>query len=68
MESYGLIATQSLLRKATVTSAFNANSSPNSNTLIKIIEAMGYGLFDFAKIYDSITESDIRDFLNKKSY
>ncbi len=65
-DSYNTIALNAEIRKATVTNIFNANSSPNSGTLILIIEAMGFKLSDFSKIYDSLTDRDIQKFKNKK--
>lgn len=62
--SYNEIALEADIRKATVSDTFNANSKsgPNSTTVVLIIEAMGFQLTDFAKIYDSLTESDIENF------
>ncbi|RTE54142.1 hypothetical protein EHW67_09475 [Arenibacter aquaticus] len=63
-ESYNKIALASFLRKATVSDIFNAKSktSPATGSLLLIIEAMGYSLGDFAKIYDSVTKTDIEKF------
>lgn len=66
-DSYNKIALIAEIRKATVTNVFNAKSSPNSTTLIFIIEAMGFKLSDFSKIYDSISEEDIYRFKKKKN-
>lgn len=66
-DSYNTIALNAGIRKATVTDIFNAKSSPNSTTLILIIEAMGHTLSDFSKIYDSLKDSDIQDFKRKKT-
>ena len=60
--SYGKIALNADIRKATVSDTFNAKSLPNSATLIFIVEAMGYTFLDFARVYDSITEEDILSF------
>ena len=62
--SYNEIALDANIRKATVSDTFNANSKsgPNSTTVVLIIEAMGFQLTDFAKIYDSLTENDIENF------
>ncbi|MDL5514013.1 hypothetical protein QSE00_19515 [Arenibacter sp. M-2] len=70
-KSYNKIALASFLRKATVSDIFNAKSktTPTCGSLFLIIEAMGYTLSDFAKIYDSVTTIDIKDFkqpLNKR--
>ncbi|TGD58967.1 hypothetical protein [Flavobacterium humi] len=65
VKSYNDIALNADIRKATVSNTFNANSIADSTTLILIIEAMGFSLTDFAKIYDSIKDSEILTF--KKS-
>lgn len=62
MQSYDKIASSANIRKATVSDTFNAKSVPNSLTLFLIIEAMGFSLTDFAKVYDSIVNSDIELF------
>ncbi|MCO6148962.1 hypothetical protein [Flavobacterium sp. NRK1] len=61
-DSYNKIALAIDMRKGTVSDTFNANSKPTSSTLLMIITAMGYSLSDFAKIYESITEIEIREF------
>ncbi|WP_034888805.1 MULTISPECIES: hypothetical protein [unclassified Gillisia] len=60
--SYNKIALDADIRKATVSDTFNSKSIPRSTTLILIVEAMGYKLYDFAKIYDSITNDEILEF------
>jgi len=64
INSYNQIALEAGIRKATVSDTFNAKSKsgPNSTTVILIIEAMGYSLLDFAKIYDSVTDIEIKNF------
>lgn len=62
--SYNKIALTAYIRKATVSDTFNAKSIPNSLTLFLIVEAMGFSLTDFAKIYDSIENSDLVLFKN----
>ncbi|OBX23228.1 MULTISPECIES: helix-turn-helix domain-containing protein [Bizionia] len=64
-DSYNSIALNADIRKATVSNIFNARSNPNSITLISIIEAMGFSLIDFSKIYCSISEKDINKFNNR---
>ncbi|MDI5894818.1 hypothetical protein [Flavobacterium algoritolerans] len=61
-QSYNDIAIAADIRKATVSDTFNAKSSPNSSTLILILEAMGYSLRDFAHIYDTIKDSEVLAF------
>jgi len=65
-DSYNTIALNAEIRKATVTNIFNAKSSPNSTTLILIIEAMGFKLIDFSEIFDSLTGKDIQMFKKDK--
>tara|TARA_Y100001934_G_scaffold224076_1_gene267997 strand:+ start:768 stop:1091 length:324 start_codon:yes stop_codon:yes gene_type:complete len=65
-KSYGDIADKAVIRKATVTKTFNIDGSSFSTTLFKIIFALGYTLIDFAKVYESINEKDIIEFLGKK--
>lgn len=62
--SYNKIALYADVRKATVSDTFNANTIPRTTTLILIIEAMGYKLYDFAKIYETITEAEMIKFKN----
>jgi len=60
--SYGKISLNADIRKATVSDTFNAKSTPSSSTLILIVEAMGFSLLDFAKIYESVKDSEILTF------
>ncbi|HET8855414.1 MAG TPA: helix-turn-helix transcriptional regulator, partial [Salinimicrobium sp.] len=61
-KSYNHIALNAEVRKATVSDTFNGKSIPKTATLILMVEAMGYKLSDFAKEYDSISESSIKEF------
>ncbi|MEZ0184650.1 hypothetical protein ACHRVK_18800 [Flavobacterium plurextorum] len=61
-QSYNKIALTAYIRKATVSDTFNAKSIPNSLTLFLIVESMGFSLTDFAKVYDSIDNSEINIF------
>ncbi|QGK73202.1 hypothetical protein [Flavobacterium sp. SLB02] len=63
-QSYNKIALTAYIRKATVSDTFNARSIPNSLTLFLIVETMGFSFTDFAKIYDSIENSDLVIFKN----
>lgn len=63
-QSYNKIAVSAYIRKATVSDTFNAKSIPNSLTLFLIVEAMGFSVTDFAKVYDSIENSDLLIFKN----
>jgi len=50
-------------RKATVTLAFNGVTRRTAMiTIILIVEAMGYTLRDFSKIYSEITDKQFSDF------
>ncbi|MFL1012597.1 hypothetical protein [Flavisericum labens] len=63
-DTYNKIALFSDLRKATVSDTFNAKSIPSSATLILIVEAMGFDLIEFSKVYCSIKENEISDFIS----
>lgn len=62
--SYGTIALNADIRKATVSDTFNGKSTPSSATLILIIEAMGFSILDFANFYEAVTEMEIKSFKN----
>ncbi|RNL89460.1 hypothetical protein ED312_07350 [Sinomicrobium pectinilyticum] len=64
-DSYNKIALNSGIRKATVSDTFNAKSAPKSTTLIRIIEAMGFKVSDFSKIYDSLRDEEVLNFKAK---
>lgn len=61
-QSYNQIAINTGLRKGTVSDTFNAKSTPGSGTLILIVEAMGFDLRDFSKLYCSINDNEINNF------
>lgn len=61
-DSYDKIAVNADIRKATVTLAFNGVTRTAMTTIILIVEAMGYTLRDFSKIYSEITNKQISDF------
>jgi DNA-binding phage protein len=61
-QSYNQIAIITGLRKGTVSDTFNAKSTPGSGTLILIVEAMGFNLMDFSKIYCSLNDSETSNF------
>lgn len=60
--SYHGVASNALLRKATINDTLNGLTSPKATTLISIIEAMGFTMKDFGDEYDKITEKDIEEF------
>lgn len=62
--SYEKIAISSDLRKATVTQAFNGVTRTAMTTVVLIVDAMGFTLLDFSKIYVEISEKQIDDFKN----
>lgn len=66
--SYNKIALNADIRKATVSDTFNGKSVPTTATLILIIEGMGYKLADFAVIFDSIKDKDVKEFQNIKKW
>ena len=61
-KSYNEIAFNSNMRKATISDNFNGNNSPKSDTLISIVNAMGFQLSDFAAEFDSISDADAKKF------
>ena len=65
-KSYNKIALSADLRKATVSDIFNAKSNCQITSLFPIIEAMGYNLSDFSKIYDNITDSQLNKFITQQ--
>jgi transcriptional regulator with XRE-family HTH domain len=60
--SYNKIASASDMRKATVSDTFNAKTIPSSSTLILILDAMGNSISDFARVYETITDSEMLAF------
>ncbi len=66
IDSYEKIALNADIRKATVTSAFNGSTRTAMTTVIIIIEAMGFTLNDFSKIYSEIDSKQISDFRARK--
>ncbi|TRW23626.1 hypothetical protein FMM05_13275 [Flavobacterium zepuense] len=66
-DSYNKIALAIGMRKGTVSDTFNANSKPSSSTLFMIINAMGYSLSDFAKVYESLTDVEVKEFKVSKN-
>ncbi|MDQ1162957.1 hypothetical protein QE422_003325 [Chryseobacterium sp. SORGH_AS 447] len=63
--SYHGVASNALLRKATVNDTLNGNTIPKATTLISIVEGMGFTMTDFSKEFDNITEVDIKTYLNQ---
>jgi hypothetical protein len=61
-QSYNEISKVADIRKATVSDAFNARTTPSSSTLILILKAMGTSFIDFEDMLDSIQDSDILAF------
>ncbi|MEG0915388.1 MAG: hypothetical protein RSF68_00070 [Myroides sp.] len=67
INSYQKIAnnTNFNLRKATVTAAFNGKTKSAMTTIISIVISMGYTMGEFAKMYDSISDKEVIDYLKK---
>jgi DNA-binding phage protein len=57
--SYHGVASNALLRKATVNDTLNGHTSPKAITLISIVEGMGFTMTDFSKEFDNISEDEI---------
>jgi len=68
INSYQKIATNANfnLRKATVTAAFSGKTKSAMTTVISIVISMGYTMCEFAKMYDSISDKEVLDFLKKE--
>ncbi|CAI8894602.1 hypothetical protein [Chryseobacterium sp. IT-36CA2] len=65
--SYHGVASNALLRKATVNDTLNGHTSPKAITLISIIEGMGFTMTDFSKEFDNISEEEIKIYLQEHS-
>lgn len=63
--SYHGVASNALLRKATINDTLNGKSSPKAATLISIVEAMGFTMTDFGKTFDAISEEEIKMYSNE---
>lgn len=63
--SYHGIASNALLRKATINDTLNGKTSPKAKTLISIVEAMGFTMTDFGKAFDAISEEEIKIYMNE---
>lgn len=63
--SYHGVASNALLRKATVNDTLNGHTSPKAVTLISIVEGMGFTMTDFSKEFDTISEEEIKIYLQE---
>ncbi|WP_407503319.1 hypothetical protein [Elizabethkingia miricola] len=63
--SYHGVASNALLRKATVNDTLNGHTSPKAVTLISIVEGMGFTMTDFSKEFDNISEQEIKIYLQE---
>ncbi|SMP12948.1 hypothetical protein [Chryseobacterium profundimaris] len=63
--SYHGVASNALLRKATVNDTLNGKTIPKATTLISIVEGMGFNMTDFSKEFDSISEDDVKIYLQE---
>lgn len=61
--SYHGVASNALLRKATVNDTLNGNTIPKATTLISIVEGMGFTMTDFSKEFDGISEKEINRYV-----
>jgi len=61
-KSYNDIAIFADFRKATVSDTFNAKHLSNFATIVMMVEAMGFDLVDFSKIYTSIEPDELERF------
>lgn len=64
--SYEKIATEIDVRSATVSDLFNFKDDSKATTLLAIIYGMNRTLTEFGIVFDSITEQQVTDFLEKK--
>ena len=60
--SYGKLEINTFFRKATLISIFNGQSSPDISTLLTILSALGTTFSDFAKSYDALTTSEVKEY------
>ncbi|WP_123911926.1 hypothetical protein [Chryseobacterium shigense] len=65
--SYHGVASNALLRKATINDTLNGITSPKATTLISIIEAMEFTMTDFGKEFDGISDEEIKAYLNENA-
>ncbi|WP_123921567.1 hypothetical protein [Chryseobacterium viscerum] len=63
--SYHGVASNALLRKATINDTLNGHTSPKAVTLISIVEGMGFTMTDFSKEFDNISEKEIQIYLQE---
>lgn len=65
--SYHGVASNALLRKATINDTLNGITSPKATTLISIVEAMGFTVMDFGQEFDAISDEEINEYLQHHS-
>lgn len=63
--SYHGVASNALLRKATINDTLNGHTSPKAVTLISIVEGMGFSMTDFSKEFDNISDTEILEYLQE---
>ncbi|WP_288243999.1 hypothetical protein [uncultured Chryseobacterium sp.] len=66
--SYHGLASNALLRKATINDTLNGRTSPKATTLISIIEAMGFTVKDFGQEFDAISDEEIKKYVQDHSW
>lgn len=65
--SYHGVASNALLRKATINDTLNGITSPKATTLISIVEAMEFTMSDFGREFDNILDEEIKTYLHENS-
>ncbi|MDR6156611.1 DNA-binding phage protein [Chryseobacterium sp. SLBN-27] len=65
--SYHGVASNALLRKATINDTLNGITSPKATTLISIVEAMEFTMSDFGREFDSILDEEIKTYQDENS-
>ncbi len=61
----GKISIDTGLRVATLSDIFSGKSNPKAVTIVMILISLGKTLSDLASYYDSLTENEIKDHMNK---
>lgn len=61
--SYGGISTSSGKRTATISDIVNGKSNPKGTTLVYILESLGVKMSDFGKIFDSLSEKQVKEYI-----
>ncbi len=62
-KSYGGISSTSGIRTATISDIVNGKSDPKGSTLIYILDSLGVTMTDFGKIFDSLNEKQVKEYM-----